>query len=186
MLLHFLVVSGTLFLSDAADSRPTFATGDATSVETATAQVSGPSTCGADDKPEPAELPEELLALFRHLDEFGRDKVKEARFVKVTFVVGDISNARQQVDDAWLIEEDEQTVTLLRDDLIPWIYNKKRLTKVPGGWDVASAQLKSVADAAFEAVCKTMCQDEEEPEDEDERVRRRMDRLHAPGPISTI
>lgn len=128
-----------------------------------------------------SELPQDLLALFKKLDELGREQVKDAKFVKATFRNAQAPTSETS-EDAWLVAEDDGTVTLLKDDLSPWVYNKKSATTIPASWHPAVVNLTSVNESDFESRCKTMSEGEKEPADEEERMRRRFRALRGPGP----
>jgi hypothetical protein len=141
-----------------------------------------PAEKPAEGKAETLDLPKELLPLFKQLDELGRDKVKDAKFVTVTIMYAGLSNGQEYSADAWLVAEDDKTVTLLKEDLIPWVYNRKGATSVPERSERTFVILKSVKDADFESVCKAMSQAEKVPDNEEEQFRRRVNALHGPGP----
>jgi hypothetical protein len=104
------------------------------------------------------EPPAELLALFEQMDEFGRDRVKDARFVTATFVNPDAPD-KEFSQQGWLVAEDDETITLLQDDLIPWIYDRRKRTTIPiSSWGPAVWQFKSVVDGDFATICRLMSQ----------------------------
>lgn len=119
---------------------------------------------------ESANVPIELLSVFKLLNELGRDQVKGTRFVKATFICSERPEDEFS-EDAWLLNEDDSTVTLLKEDLIPWIYNKKAATTIPSSWHPKVVQLKSVIDADFESLCATMSRPEAAPVDDTEGLR---------------
>lgn len=123
-------------------------------------------------------LSKELFALLRQIDELGRAKLQDAKYVEVK-----VQNQEQPDHEvsqhSWLIEESEESLTLLQDDLIPWVYSKKSATTIPSSWQPAPVQLKSIAEVDFESTCKRMIKLAAEPEDELERMRRSF---RAPGP----
>ena len=123
-------------------------------------------------------IPGELLALFERIDSLGRQKVHDAKFVSLQ-----LSNAgkptRQGAETGWLISQDGESVSVLKDDLIQWTYQKDSPTTIPSSWQPAKVKLTSVVDADFESVCKELCRAEDEPVDEPKRLRRRF---RDPGP----
>jgi hypothetical protein len=123
-------------------------------------------------------LPANLEALFRKLDDLGRPSVREAKFVKVTFTtVGREGYDRSKL--SWALGEINKTVTLLEDDLVPWVYRRRGRTTIPSTWGPADVTIKRIEDADFPAYCEKMSQPE--PASGDESARRiRM--LRAPGP----
>ncbi len=115
-----------------------------------------------------------LQALFEKLDEFGLNKVRDAKFVELEFS-DDRRRSKSRVEKAWLLSQDDQSIVVLQDDLIPWTYNNKSPTTVPSSWFPASVRQKSVKDANFEKLCQEMSKPVEvDPEG--------FPDLHAPGP----
>lgn len=141
--------------------------------ETTSTNSNAPSP---DARTVPPELSMELLAVFKQLDEFGRDRVKDAKFVKATFAHPD-SPDKEFSEDGWLVAENDEAITLLRDDLIPWTYYRKKSTTIPATWP-SKLQLKSVIEIDFASLCMAMCK----PEKEREFFRE----LLAPGPSQRL
>lgn len=128
------------------------------------------------------EIPDALRDLFIQLDSLGREKVKDARFVELHLsATGERS--RRQTEKAWLILEGDKTVTVLKDDLLPWTYQKKSPTRVPTSWQPTSVILESVTEGNFESLCRDLVKPEPEPKDDIERMRRSF---NAPGPSNRL
>jgi HEAT repeat protein len=112
------------------------------------------------------------------LDGFGRDRIKDATFVELS-----LSDAgepkRRWTENAWLEEKDADSITVLGNDLLPWIYRRNSVTTIPSSWNPRSVKLESVRDADLESVCKELAQRKEETADDSERIARKF---HAPGP----
>ncbi len=92
--------------------------------------------CGPVRAREEPELPPEVIAFFQRLDELGRDKVEDAQLVRLTFQKG--------WANGWLLAQDEASITVLLEDLLPWTFNKGSETRIPGSWHPGTAVLKSV------------------------------------------
>ena len=107
------------------------------------------------DKASPDKSPEALRPLFSLLDDLGRGQVKNAKFVQLSFVNLD-EPTRPRTQDAWLLEDKDDSITVLQDDLLPWTYSKTKPTTIPSSWQPVSVKLDSVKDADFEAKCKEL------------------------------
>lgn len=127
---------------------------------------------------QPADLPQALIELFEQLDELGRAPVKDAEFVSL-ILVRDDSPDRQLTEACWKLAESETKIIVLKDDLIPWVYDKRAETTIPSSWHPYAVRLKSVTAADFDAVCLSMVEPKKQPADESERI---MPLLDAPGP----
>ena len=101
-------------------------------------------------------IPDVYERLFRQLDKLGRDKVKDARFVEVTF--------GQHSETAWLVEEDDLTAVLMREDLVPWTFSKEKVTRIPSSWHPAEVVLTAIKPADFEEFCRKLASREENDE----------------------
>jgi hypothetical protein len=137
-----------------------------------------PATTTQSDGGQQSAIPPDLQTLFLRLDALGRNKVKDAKFVELHLSNADEPGRRWSVK-GWLVSEDERTVTVLEDDLLPWIYQKKSSTKVPHSWHPVSVTLESITEANFENLCRELVKPKPIPKDEMERLRARM---NAPGP----
>ncbi len=119
----------------------------------------------------PTSIPTAIEQLFRRLDTLGRDKVKTAKFVELTFDRG--------AQTGWLIAEDDTSVTTLMDDLLPWVYLKNKPTIRPSSWHPDTVRLKSTCEVSFAESCRALI---ERNSDEDHvRIR-----LYEPGPSSHL
>jgi hypothetical protein len=101
------------------------------------------------------ELPRSLLSLFQPLDKLGRDDLKDAKFVKLEFADADDSRGEQS-ENAWLLARDEGSIKVLKDDLIPWVYNTKSGTIVPASWHPRTVGFKSISETDFEKFCRDL------------------------------
>jgi hypothetical protein len=109
-----------------------------------------------------ATLPASLTALFARLDKLGRDKIKDAKFVTLTFT--DVERGHgKSTENAWLVAENGSSITVMRDELIPWTYDTQRETTVPSSWNPRKVRLESVADTDFESLCRKLSKREEQP-----------------------
>ncbi|MCC6154266.1 MAG: hypothetical protein IT367_10935 [Candidatus Hydrogenedentes bacterium] len=64
--------------------------------------------------------------------------------------------------NAWLLSEDENTITVLEDDLRPKIYSKKEPTTIPSSWRLSIVKLVRVRDADFDAKLERLLVPEEQ------------------------
>jgi hypothetical protein len=135
---------------------------------------SGPATSAPAEVGKP--LPAEVEALFRKIDDLGRPSVRDAKFVQVT-IAGPGDYERSQF--AWMLGEKSKTVTLLEDDLVPWVYRRRGRTTIPSTWGPAEVMIKRIEDADFPAYSEKLSRSEPAPGDESAR-RTRM--LRASGP----
>jgi hypothetical protein len=104
-----------------------------------------------------AELSPELTSIFEYLDELGRARISKARFVQVTFVFP--WRPKEEISKfAWVVSENDESVSLLLDDLLPWKVHKKAPTQIPGDFAPYSIVLKSIQPADFDRVCNDICQ----------------------------
>jgi hypothetical protein len=123
-------------------------------------------------------LPPELRELFARLDSLGRDKVKDARFVELRLSSAE-EPSRRRTEKAWVVSESDEVVSVLKEDLLPWTYQKRSDTKLPSSWHPAVVRLESITEVDFESHCKELVRPEPKPKDELEKGRRS---LYAPGP----
>ena len=98
---------------------------------------------------------DELKGLFTVIDDLGRAAIKDAKPVELTLVNAELPD-RKQTKQAWLVTEDDKSVTVLEDDLIPWTYSKHDQTTIPASWNPASVKLDSVHEADAEAWFKQL------------------------------
>ena len=125
-----------------------------------------------------AKLSNDLLAFFRRIDELGRASVEHAKFVKVT--ISSVAwRGHKSSKYAWLVGENDKTVTLLQDDLVPWSYNRRGSTKIPSNWDPAEITLSAIEDADLPAYCEGLIHPEKLPAGESARAH---SSLFEPGP----
>ena len=115
----------------------------------------------------PTSVPAAIEPFFQRLDAFGRDRVKTAKFVELTFDRG--------AQTGWLVAEDDTSVTTLMDDLLPWVYLKNEPTILPSSWHPDTVRLKSTREVGFAEFCKALV--ERKSDKDDVRLR-----LHGPGP----
>jgi hypothetical protein len=100
------------------------------------------------------EISDDLRALFAKLDTLGRDKVAGASFVELEFSSADTPARRDNwKETAWLISENKESIAVLKDDLLPWTYQKGGTTTVPSSWQPTLVMLKSITKASFEDFC---------------------------------
>lgn len=178
-MLRLKLVLGTLILTGAVGC----SSGKPAAVPDDKTVSSSKSAASAPVADEASDLPAPLLADFKRLSELGRDKVKNARFVKVTFTKRGYEDREDEfTEEAWLIAENKDSVTLLKRDLLPWIYLKQSPTTIPSSWHPAVVKLKTIVDADLERYCKDLSTPEEEPADMTERLRRSARDIHGPGP----
>lgn len=109
-------------------------------------------------------IPSEAKGLFQQLDRLERDKVKNAHFVELLFDHG--------TEQAWLIQENDVEVVVLRNDLLPWTFSKNKPTRIPSSWNPRNITLKEIKPADFEQFCRDLVSRKEKEEP-------RM-RLHGP------
>lgn len=103
---------------------------------------------GADEALSP-----ELLTVFRRLDELGRDAVADARLVELRYrEVLTSRGARERSKEGWLLDGDDEGLTLLYEDLLPWRYPKGKPVLVPASWHPDLIEVAEVRAADFEAV----------------------------------
>ena len=119
-----------------------------------------------------------LRGLFERLDKLGRSKVEDAEFVELEFSAAE-GPERTWTEEAWLVSQDDESIVVMKDDLIHWTYRKNSSTTVPSSWQPVSVRLKSIKDADFANLCRELSKPDDEPEDDLERARRS---LRAPGP----
>jgi hypothetical protein len=100
-------------------------------------------------------LPPSLQSLFQRLDKLGRADVKDAKFVTLKSV-DPREPQRQSSENAWLVTREEGSIKVLKDDLIPWVYDTKAATVVPSSWGPRSARVESVTEADFEDFCRNL------------------------------
>lgn len=120
-------------------------------------------------------ISEGLLSLFRQIDEFGRDKIAEAKFVEVTFI-SNHEGAKPATQICWLVEQTGETITVFENDLIVVTYRKDRFAPSPSSWSPAVLRVQSVKDADFEQFCKEVVAPKP-PKDDDLPIQ-----IYAPGP----
>ena len=63
----------------------------------------------------------------------------------------------------WLIAEDNDSITVLEGDLIPWTYAKHDSTTIPASWNPATVKLESVKELDAEAVFKHVVEEKVDP-----------------------
>ena len=80
-------------------------------------------------------VPNELLKIFQSLDQLGRGKMSDAQFVELVF--------DSFSENAWVLDENNEIVTVLRNDLLPWTFRKNSALLVPNSWQPAKVWLKS-------------------------------------------
>jgi hypothetical protein len=114
-----------------------------------------------------------VRTLFNKVDRLGRDQVEHATYVQLKIVCSSPLRLSPALPDhAWLIAEDDRSVTVMQDDLIPWTYSKDAITTIPNTWGPVSATLGSVKAADFAYACQEYMKREE-----DQRLK-----LYQPGP----
>lgn len=136
-----------------------------------------PANAALSGKAEDGDLPQVLLSLFEELEELGLPNVADARFVKVTLHRYE-EDGEGFLQEAFLLRDDEKTVTLLKDDLIGWQYQKEGTTTVPSTWKPGTVKLGKIEEADFEEKLKKLLAPQE-PEDEGARF---FKKLYRPGP----
>ena len=117
------------------------------------------------DKGQPNVMPavsDDLKGLFTVLDDFGQAAIKDAKPVELTLVNAEQPD-RKQTKQAWLVSEDDKSVTVLEDDLIPWTYSKKEPTTIPASWNPAVVKLDSIHEADAEARFKQLSKKGDKP-----------------------
>lgn len=130
-----------------------------------------------------AQVPQgDTGSLFKQLDDLGRDKVRDAKFVTITLVNADDPDLEFS-RDGWQVAEDNSTVTLLENDLLSWTYNKTTLTTIPSSWSPAVVRVKSIKPADFQALCRKLSEPSKKPEDESSQV---AARLYGAGPSERL
>jgi hypothetical protein len=117
-------------------------------------------------------ISDDLKGLFAVLDDLGRAAIKDAKPVELTLVNSELPD-RKQTKLAWLVSEDDKSVTVLEDDLIPWTYSKHDPTTIPASWNPAIVKLDSVHEADAEARFKQLSK-----KDDNSTERK----IFAPGP----
>lgn len=122
-------------------------------------------------------IPARLQILFKRLDAFNRDKIKDARFVELElteawYFGGQVGN-NSRTESAWLINQDDDSIVVLQEDLIPSTFNKKGTTTIPSNWSPTPVRLKAVKDADFEKMCQELIKPRQQ-EDEFQRMRREI------------
>ncbi len=108
-------------------------------------------------------LPSDILALFQRLDALGTPSVKDAKYVVLDFITIESMGRRDEWSvNAWLLTEDENTITVLEDDLRPKFYNKNEPTTIPSSWSPRIVKLVRVRDADFNAKLERLLVPEEQ------------------------
>src|SRR4051812_16093278 len=64
------------------------------------------------------EVTDDLQGLLKLLDDLGRGQVKDAKAVQLNFSYPDQQD-RKQTTQAWLLTEDDKSVAVLQDDILP-------------------------------------------------------------------
>jgi hypothetical protein len=110
---------------------------------------------------EAAPLREEVLSLFKRLDELGRNKIMDAKFVSLSYLVQNLgappSEPQQKVTEScWVLAEDDSSATVLQSDLIPWTYPKRSAATIPQSWNPATIKFDSLVPTDFEEKCKEL------------------------------
>lgn len=119
-----------------------------------------------------------LRDLFDRLDKVGRSKVEGAKFVELEFA-GAEGPQKTWTEKAWLVAQDDESIVVMKDDLIPWTYWRNSPTTIPSNWQPTSVHLKSIQGADFEELCRELSKPDDQPEDDVQRAQRS---LRAPGP----
>ena len=109
-----------------------------------------------------AKISEALKSLFTRLDELGLAGVKDAKPVELTLVNVEHNDNRETVR-GWVIAEDNDSITVLEDDLIPWTYAKHDSTMIPASWNPATVKLESVKELDAEALFKRVVEEKVDP-----------------------
>ncbi len=118
------------------------------------------------------DVSDDLKSLFMVLDDLGRGTVKDAKPIELTLVDAE-QQARREIMQVWLVSEDDKSLTVWQDDLIPWTYSKREPTTLPSSWNPTTVKVDSVHDADVEARFKKLSETEKKPTER---------KLYAPGP----
>lgn len=119
---------------------------------------------------------EDLLTLFKHLDELGREKIAKAKFVEVTFVATS-DEVKPWTQKFWMIEQDDKQISVFDDDLVVELYRKDVAAPSPSSWSPAVKRVQSVKDTSFEQLCKELTAPKPKPDPDGFAFT-----LHDPGP----
>ncbi len=133
---------------------------------------------------EPAEaaapISDDLRDLFGLLDTLNPNE-HPLVLVELRFSYADRPD-RQWSENVWLVRQDDSSISVMRNDLLPWTFSKNEATQTPASWYPRSIKLEGIKEADLREYFKSLSIPE--PLEDEDRPRRRLSDI--PGPSQRL
>lgn len=119
-----------------------------------------------------------LLKLFQRLDDLSHLKAERLTLVEFTISVAGRPERRRS-EKAWVVQQDDNSISVIKNDLLPWTYSKTTSTMVPSSWKPTVEKFEAAKEIDLPGFLKEWSIPEK-PDDES-RLRRRLSERSGPS-----